>query len=207
MSKEDMEQVSFEELWAKLSGSTKFGQDELIKMLAYQDDQGKDFCISHRGRAFCVPINKIREFFIRHKKPVPPMSKAQELTYLREKVKKLETEAEQYMGEGQLAKPAPDVPEALTPAEEDVELREPSGSDGDPKNSATVEPAKAIPPKRDESIPPPEARKKMSLKEVRADLAKELKDAPLPKEKVTGSAVAKNIKGREAEVDGLLKKK
>lgn len=204
MNKEDMQQVSFEELLSELSGSTDFGNDELIEMIAHQDDNNKDFCIYHRHKAFCVPLHKIREYFTRHTKPVPPMTKDQELLYLREKVKKLQDEAEGFQAADKVSRLAPDEPEALTPAEEDVELREPLPSDGDPKNSAAVEP---IPPKRDESIPPPHERKKLSLKEVRANLAKELKNAPLPKEKVTGSAVAKNIKDREAEVDNLLKKK
>jgi len=190
MNKEEFTIVSFEELWSELSGSTKFGQDELIEMISLQDDQEKDFYIYHRHKAFRVPLHKIREFFTRHTKPVPPMTKDQELKYLREKVKKLQDEAEAFQAEGKLSKPAPDEPE---PVEEDAELREPSGSDVASDNSAAVDPVKPIPPKRDESIPPPGQREKQSLKEIRADLAKELKNVKTPKRKVTDSAQPKDI--------------
>ena len=200
MNKEQMTEVSFEELWAKLSGSTNFGQDEIIEMLSLQDNAGKDFCIYHRNSAFCVPLHKIREFFTRHEKPIPPMTQDQELKYLREKVQKLEDEAKAHMGQINLAKPAPDETEVLTSPEEPEE-------DTKVAEEVPVAKEKVIPPKRDEAIPPPHEREKRSLKEVRSDLAKELKDTKLPKEKVTGSAVPSGVKDREAEVDSLLKKK
>jgi len=199
MDKQTMTQVSFEELWSELSGSTKFGQDELIEMLSYQDDQGEDFYIYHRHKSFCVPLHKIREFFARHTKPVPPMTKDQELKYLREKVQKLQSEVEAHQAEGQLAKPAPDAPEAFEKAEEPLP---------DDLGPATMQadPADPLPPKRDEAIPPAHERKKQSLKEVRADLAKELKEVKGPKKKMTASSVPSGVKDREAEVDSLLKK-
>lgn len=201
MNKENMEQVSFEELWSKLSGSTNFGQDEIIEMLSVQDDAGKDFYIYHRNSAFCVPLHKIREFFTRHKKPVPPMTQDQEVKYLREKVQKLEAEVEVRTGQAQIAKPAPDVPDKVLEAEGgEPEI---TGQD----SPVVEETAKVIPPKRDENIPLAHERKKMTLKETRAMLAEELKNKPLPKAKVTDSSVAKNIKDREGEVDQLLKKK
>ena len=43
MEKENFTTVSFEELWSELSGSTQFGQDELIEMISLQDDDNKDF--------------------------------------------------------------------------------------------------------------------------------------------------------------------
>ena len=202
MDKQSMTQVSFEELWSELSGSTKFGQDELIEMLSVQDDDGKDFYIYHRHKAFCVPLHKIREFFTRHSKPVPPMTKDQELKYLREKVQKLQNEAEDFQATGKVSRPAPDEPEVLAPAKEPVDLTSDGGS-GD----MCVEPDKPIVPERDESIPLPHERKKMSLKEVRADLAKELKDVKNPKKKMTEKSVPQDVKGREAEVDSLLEKK
>jgi len=184
MNKENMIQVSFEELWAQLKGSTSFGQDEIIEMLAVQDDDGKDFFIYHRNKAFCVPIQKIREFFTRHEKPVPPMTRDQELVYLRAKVKKLQDEAEAFQGMDKIARPAPDETEALAEEpEEDTRVAE----------EAPVLEEKPIPPKRDESIPAPHERKKQSLKEVQATLAKELKDTKLPKKKVTDSAKPKDI--------------
>jgi len=195
MNKENMQQVSFPELWSVLSGSTEFGQDELIEMLAVQDDDEKDFCIYHRNKAFCVPLHKIREFFTKHAKPIPPMTKDQELIYLRQKVKKLQDEAEAFQAGEKVARPAPDETEvSAKEPEEDTKLAEEA-------------PAKVAPPQRDESIPPPHLRKKQSLKEVRADLAKELKNAPLPKEKVTDSAQPSDVKDREEMVDNLLKKK
>jgi len=194
MNKEDMQQVSADELLSQLSGSSDFGEDELVEMFAYQDDQNKDFCIYHRLKAFCVPLDKIREFFTRHAKPVPPMSKDQELVYLREKVKKLQDEVEQSQAEGQLAKPAPDEPEALVEGtEEDTKIAEPEKPSPVIKSNIPVPEEKPIPPHRDESIPPPEMREKMTLKETRTMLAKELKDAPLPKKKVTDSAKPKDI--------------
>ncbi len=196
MSKENMEQVSFEELWSKLSGSTSFGQDEIIEMLAVQDDADKDFCIYHRNSAFCVPLHKIREFFTRHKKPVPPMTQDQELKYLRGKVQKLQDEAEAYVGQGKIARPAPDAPdepEVLEPIEHPVELSEPLDPDTDPGSSADAEPAKVIAPKRDESIPPPQDREKMSRKEIQAMLAKELKDKKPAKQKLMDNAKPKDI--------------
>ena len=202
MDKQSMTQVSFEELWSELSGSTKFGQDELIEMLSVQDDDGKDFYIYHRHKAFCVPLHKIREFFTRHSKPVPPMTKDQELKYLREKVQKLQNEAEDFQATGKVSRPAPDEPEVLEPAEEPVDLTGDGGS-GDMR----VEPDKPILPQKDETIPLPHERKKMSLKEVRADLAKELKDVKNPKKKMTEKSVPQDVKGREAEVDSLLEKK
>lgn len=188
MNKEDFTTVSFEELWSELSGSTKFGQDEIIEMLSLQDDENKDFYIYHRHKAFCVPLHKIREFFTRHTKPVPPMTKDQELKYLREKVQKLQVEAEEFKAEGKVSRPAPDEPEALYPVKESTETVDDSGS-GDMR----TDPVKPVPPKRDESIPPPDMREKKSLKEIRADLAAELKDAKGPKKKVTDSALPKDI--------------
>lgn len=202
MRNEDMQQVSADELLSQLSGSSDFGKDELVEMFAHQDDNEKDFCIYHRHKAFCVPLHKIREYFTRHKKPVPPMTKDQELIYLREKVKKLQDEAEAFQAGDGTVKPAPDEPEVFEPVEEPVEPTDDSGS-GDMR----VEPYEPVPPKRDESIPPSAQREKKSLKEIRADLAKELKDTNLPKKKVTDSAVSKGIQDREAEVDALLKKK
>lgn len=227
MDKTNMEQVSFEELWAKLSGSTNFGQDELIEMLSVQDDAEKDFYIYHRNSAFCVPLHKIREFFTRHKKPIPPMTQDQEVKYLREKVQKLESEVEAHVGQDAIAKPAPDnVTEVHDlPPEEDTKVAEEeavppvdTGSNDAPvgeepellpviESNVPVTKEKIIPPKRDEGIPPAHERKKMTLKETRAMLAEELKNKPLPKAKVTDSSVAKNIKDREGEVDQLLKKK
>ena len=204
MNKEDMQQVSFEELWSVLSGSTEFGQDELIEMLSVQDDDGKDFYIYHRNKAFCVPLHKIREFFTAHSKPIPPMSKDQELVYLREKVKKLQDEAEEFQATGKVSRPAPDEPEEDTKVAEEAPVDDIGSKvvDGVEKGEF-----KTIPPKRDESIPPHGQREKKSLKEIRADLAKELKDVKPPKEKVTGSAVSRDIPDREAQVDSLLKKK
>ncbi|MCK4384720.1 MAG: hypothetical protein KAW52_00510 [candidate division Zixibacteria bacterium] len=201
MDKQTMTQVSFEELWSELSGSTKFGQDELIEMLSVQDDDGKDFYIYHRHKAFCVPLHKIREFFTRHSKPIPPMTKDQELKYLREKVQELQSEAEDFQATGKVSRPATDESEVLEPVEEPVEPTDDSGS-GDMR----VEPDKPVPPQKDETIPLPHERKKQSLKEVRADLAKELKDVKNPKKKMTDKAVPQDVKGREAEVDSLLKK-
>ena len=199
MRNEDMQQVSADELLSQLSGSTDFGQDELVEMFAHQDDNSKDFCIYHRHKAFCVPLHKIREYFTRHKKPVPPMTKDQELIYLREKVKKLQDEAEAFQAGEKVARPAPDEPEAFEKAEEPL-------PDNLGPATMSVDPAEPTPPERDESIPPPDMREKKSLKEVRADLAKELKGVKLPKKKVTDSAVSKGIQDREAEVDALLKK-
>ena len=201
MDKQSMTQVSFEELWSELSGSTKFGQDELIEMLSVQDDDGKDFYIYHRHKAFCVPLHKIREFFTRHSKPVPPMTKDQELKYLREKVQKLEDEAKDFQATDKVSRPAPDEPEVLEPVEESVEPTDDSGS-----GEMSVDPGKPFVPEKDEAIPLPHERKKMSLKDVRADLAKELKDVKNPKKKMTDKSVPQDVKGREAEVDSLLKK-
>ena len=207
MRNEDMQQVSPDELLSQLSGSSDFGKDELIEMFAHQDDNNKDFCIYHRHKAFCVPLHKIREYFTRYKKPVPPMTKDQELLYLREKVKKLQDEAEASQAGDQIARPAPDVPDE--PEEDTKVAEEVPVDDIGSKVVDGVEKGelKVAPPQRDESIPPPDMREKKSLKEIRADLAKELKDKPLPKEKVTGSAVPSGVKDREAEVDSLLKKK
>jgi len=196
MNKENMEQVSFEELWSKLSGSTNFGQDELIEMLSVQDDAAKDFYIYHRNSAFCVPLHKIREFFTRHKKPIPPMTQDQELKYLREKVQKLETEVEAHVGTDKVARSAPDnVTEVHDlPPEEETKVGEGEFETAGGQDSPVVEEEpKVIPPKRDEAIPPPHERKKMSLKETRAMLANELKNKPLPKKKVTDSAQPKDI--------------
>jgi len=195
MNKEQMQQVSFPELWSTLSGSTDFGQDELIEMLSLQDDNEKDFCIYHRNKAFCVPLHKIREFFATHSKPIPPMSQDQELKYLREKVKKLQAEAEEFQAGERVARPASDETEVATKEpEEDTKLAEDI-------------PSKVTPPQRDELIPPAHLREKKSLKEVRADLAIELKDAKAPKKKVTDLAQPKDVKDREGIVDNLLKKK
>lgn len=207
MSNEEMQQVSADELLSQLSGSSNFGKDELIKMFAYQDDQGKDFCIHHRQKAFCVPLDKIREFFTRHPKPVPPMTKDQELVYLREKVQKLQGEAEVHQGMDKVARPAPDVsdePEEaekiVNPMPDDLPPEASLSSGGDnPEASggqdAPVVEEKPIAPKRDEGIPPPEAREKMSLKEVRASLAKELKDKKIKpaKQKLMDNAQPKDI--------------
>jgi len=194
MSKEDMTQVSADELLSVLKGSTDFGEDELIEMFSYQDDKNKDFCIYHRHKAFCVPLHKIREFFTRHAKPVPPMTKDQELIYLREKVQKLQDEVEASQAGMKSVKPAPDETEALAkepkwaPKDAKDETPDESGS-----RFSGVEPGEPVPPERDESIPPPDKREKMSLKETRAYLAKELKDAKGPKKKVTESATPKDI--------------
>lgn len=196
MNKEDMQQVSFEELWSELSGSTSFGQDELIEMISLQDDNAKDFCIYHRHKAFCVPLHKIREFFTRHTKPVPPMTKDQELVYLREKVKKLQDEAEAFQAADKVSRPASDEPEALEKLENPLPDDLPSPEDD--LGSKVVDGVekgelKVVPPKRDESIPPAHLREKKSVKEIRAELALELKDAKLPKKKVTESAKPKDI--------------
>lgn len=201
MIKEQMQQVSFEQLWSELSGSTDFGQDELIEMLAYQDDQGEDFCIYHRNKAFCVPLHKIKEFFTRHKKPVPPMTEAEELKYLREKVKKLEAEAENFQAVKEGQKPAPEDDETK------VYVAEEADTSGDSGQDTPVVEEKPVPPKRDESIPPPDQREKKSLKDIRADLAVELKDKKTPKKTMTDKAVPKDVKGREELVDNLVKKK
>jgi len=186
MEKENFITVSFEELWSELSGSTKFGQDELIEMLSYQDDQKEDFYIYHRHKAFCVPLNKIREFFTRHAKPVPPMTKDQELKYLREKVQKLQDEAKAFQGMDKIARPAPDVPEVLAPAEEPEETSVDSAD-------APEDLPPPVSPKRDEAIPPPDEREKKSLKYIRADLAKELKDVKPAKQKLIDNAKPKDI--------------
>lgn len=207
MRNEDMQQVSFEELLSELSGSTQFGQDELVEMLAYQDDHDKDFCIYHRNKAFCVPLHKIREYFTRHTKPIPPMTKDQELLYLREKVKELQDKAEAFQEADKIARPAPDETEALVEEpEEDTEVAEEAGPYEDGQDAPVAE-EEVVPPKKDERIPPPHDRKKQSLKEVRAKLAKDLKDAKLPKKKVTDSAEPSDVKDREEKVDNLLKKK
>ena len=186
MRNEDMTQVSADELLSQLSGSTDFGQDELVEMFAHQDDNSKDFCIYHRHKAFCVPLHKIREYFTRHKKPVPPMTKDQELIYLREKVKKLQDEAEASQAGDQVARPAPNEPEAFEKAEEPL-------PDNLGPATMSVDPAEPTPPKRDESIPPPDMREKKTLKEIRADLAEELKGAKNVKSKVAASAKPKDI--------------
>lgn len=192
MNKQNMEQVSFEELWTQLKGSTSFGQDELIEMLSYQDDQGENFYIYHRHKAFCVPLHKIKEFFTRHPKPVPPMTKDQELIYLRDKVKKLQDEVEMRQAGDQGEGPAPDETEALeNPLPDDLPSEE-SESEPVPVEEPGEDP-KVIPPKKDEAIPPPHLREKMSLKETRAMLAKDLKNAKTPKKKVTDSAEPKTI--------------
>lgn len=200
MSNEEMQQVSADELLSQLSGSSNFGKDELIKMFAYQDDQGKDFCIHHRQKAFCVPLDKIREFFTRHPKPVPPMTKDQELVYLREKVQKLQDEAEAHQGMDKVARPAPaNVTEVhdLPPEEpeEDTKIAEPEKPSPVIKSNIPVVEEKPIAPKRDEGIPPPEAREKMSLKEVRISLAKELKEKKIKpaKQKLMDNAQPKDI--------------
>jgi len=210
MSKEDFVNVTMEELWNELSGSTKFGKDELIEMISYQDDHGKDFCIYHRHKAFRVPLHKIREYFTRHKKPVPPMTKDQELVYLREKVEKLQAEVDLHQAEGKLAKPASSETEALaegpeedTKVAEEVEFEAPAGQDA-PVAEKEEPPT---PPKRDDAIPPANLREKKSLKDIRKDLAVELKDAKSPKKKLGDTAVPKDVKGREELVDALVKKK
>ena len=197
MEKENFTTVSFEELWSELSGSTKFGQDELIEMISLQDDEEKDFCIYHRHKAFRVPLEKIREFFTRHTKPVPPMTKDQELKYLREKVQKLQDEAEGFKAGEKIARPAPDVPDE---PEEDTKVVGESPISADDLGSKVVDGVekgelKVIPPKRDESIPPLQDRKKESVKEVRARLAKELKEDKVnpAKQKLMDSAVPKDI--------------
>lgn len=195
MKNEDMTQVSADELLSQLSGSTDFGQDELVEMFAHQDDNSKDFCIYHRHKAFCVPLHKIREYFTRHKKPVPPMTRDQELIYLREKVKKLQDQAEGSQAGDQIARPAPDVPDE---PEEDTKVAEEisaddTGSLEDVINGVEKGELKPTPPKRDESIPPPDMREKKSLKEIRADLAEELKGAKNVKSKVAASAKPKDI--------------
>jgi len=188
MRNEDMQQVSADELLSQLSGSTDFGEDELVEMFAHQDDNSKDFCIYHRHKAFCVPLHKIREYFTRHKKPVPPMTRDQELIYLREKVKKLQDEAEAFQAGDQIARPAPDEPEVPGPVEEPEEGITPGFEVTEEQK--TAEP---VSPKRDESIPPPDMREKKSLKEIRADLAEELKGAKNVKSKVAASAKPKDI--------------
>jgi len=197
MEKENFTTVSFEELWSELSGSTKFGQDELIEMISLQDDDDKDFYIYHRHKAFRVPLEKIREFFTRHTKPVPPMTKDQELKYLREKVQKLQDEAEGFKAGEKIARPAPDVPDE---PEEDTKVVGESPISADDLGSKVVDGVekgelKVIPPKRDESIPPLQDRKKESVKEVRARLAKELKEDKVnpAKQKLMDSAVPKDI--------------
>ncbi len=195
MDKENFTTVSFEELWSELSGSTQFGQDELIEMISLQDDDNKDFYIYHRQKAFRVPLDKIREFFTRHTKPVPPMTKDQELKYLREKVQKLQDEAEGFKAGEKISRPAPDAPdepeEGITPGEEapvdDIGSKVVDGVE-------TGE-LKVAPPKRDEAIPPLQERKKESVKEVRARLAKELREDKVSpaKQKLMDSAVAKDI--------------
>ena len=189
MRNEDMQQISADELLSQLSGSSDFGKDELVEMFAHQDDNSKDFCIYHRHKAFCVPLHKIREYFVRHKKPVPPMTKDQELIYLREKVKKLQDEAEASQAGDKIARPAPDETEVvMEKPEEPVEPTDDSRS-GDVR----VDPRKPIPPQKDESIPPPDMREKKTLKEIRADLAEELKGAKNVKSKVAASAKPKDI--------------
>lgn len=193
MEKENFTNVSFEELWSELSGSTRFGQDELIEMLSLQDDDGKDFYIYHRHKAFCVPLHKIREFFTRHTKPVPPMTKDQELKYLREKVKKLQDEAEASRGMDKIARPAPDVPDE---PEEDTKVAEEIPADdvgSKVVDGIETSKLKVSPPKRDEDIPPPDQREKKSLKEIRADLAKELQDVKPAKKKLMDNAIPKDI--------------
>ena len=131
----------------------------------------------------------------RSSKPIPPMSKDQELDYLRKKVKKLQDEADEFQAGERVARPASDETEVpAKKAEEDTKLAEDI-------------PSKVTPPQRDELIPPAHLREKKSLKEVRADLAAELKDAKAPKKKVTDGAQPKDVKDREAIVDNLLKKK
>ena len=198
MEKENFTTVSFEELWSELSGSTQFGQDELIEMISLQDDDNKDFYIYHRHKAFRVPLDSIREFFTRHTKPVPPMTKDQELKYLREKVQKLQDEAEGFKAGEKISRPAPDVPDE---PEEDTKVAEEASPVGggefetDGGQDAPVAEEKVTPPKRDESIPPPQQRKKESVKEVRARLAKELKEDKVSpaKQKLMDSAVPKDI--------------
>ena len=133
------------------------------------------------------------------------MTEHEELLYLREKIQKLQTEAETPQGQDQIAKPAPAIP--LDEPEEDTKVAE------EPELSPVIEsnvPAtkeKIIPPKRDEAIPPHDMREKKSVKEIRADLAAELKGVKLPKKKVTDSAQPQDVKDREEKVDNLLKKK
>lgn len=168
---------TFEQLWSEIGASTKFGLDELVRMISVQDDDKKDFYIHHREKTFVVRKESIREYFQTHTKPVPPMNAKQELIYLREKVKKLEAEAMARIGE---AKPAP---------EEKVDAPAPVD---DGQDLPPIEEKVAIPP-RDERIPPPEERKKKSLKEIQKDLAVELKDKKGAKQKLGDTAVPKEI--------------
>lgn len=170
---------SFEELWSKLGGSVRFGLDELVKMIAVQDDDDKDFYIHHRDATYVVRKEKIREYFITHEKPIPPMTSKQELIYLREKVAQLEREAKERMGQ---EKPFKDVsPESIEPLQET-----------EPKMEVDPAASTVIPP-RDESIPPPSDRKKKSLKEIQAELAQDLKHNKGVKPKLGATAVPKDI--------------
>jgi hypothetical protein len=82
--------VSVLELWAKIGGGTPFGVEQIIQMLDYAEKEGQDFRINHAGVNYLVPVDRIRDYFIDHARPVPKMRPAEELIFLRRHAKELE---------------------------------------------------------------------------------------------------------------------
>ena len=87
---EEWHPVSFPELVAKIGTGTFFTIDKLVGMLAAAEKKKEDFRIVHGDIRYFVPIEKIKEYFEDHLRPVPKMSLKEEVEYLRSRVQKLE---------------------------------------------------------------------------------------------------------------------
>lgn len=71
-------------------GNLSFTAERMIEMLAEADDKNEDFLLQHRHNRFIVPAEEIHKFFSTRPKPARPMTKDQELEYLRKKMRDYE---------------------------------------------------------------------------------------------------------------------
>jgi hypothetical protein len=154
----EWKQVSFPELVTTISGGTSISVDRFVAMLSAAEQKGEDFRLIHQEERFVVPLGLIREYFKDHPKPIPSMSLKEEVAYLRKRVAVLESENR---GPGMEIHPAPSM---------------------SPRPLAST----ASAPPRDQDVPSPNARERMSMEELREDLKKEVRNSvPLTKESET----------------------
>ena len=139
-------EVSAIELWAKISGGTRFSLEDYDKQLDASETSGEDFRLTHNNVNYVVPVGRLREYFAEHPRPMRKMTKDQELEFLRQRVK----EQEAILVESGIVKPAPEQAAAF--------VRRPS-------------PLEVAEPLDDIPIPPPE---KQSIAQVQDELAAEL---------------------------------
>ncbi len=165
-------------------GNIAFTAERLIEMLADSDDKNEDFLLQHRHSRFIVPVEEIHKFFSTRPKPSRPMTKDQEIEYLRKKVKDYEA-----MMDANKLRQVPYVPaDVASPppppfgAEINFEPGEFSESTSD---------AEAIPSDDDPLIPPLKPGKLETPDEIRSRLKSELE----------GKRPVK-AKGRPAKVPG-----